>query len=63
MLELAASYTSKFITSNNSNLKYLGIKNLALIVKVNDKYAAAHAAEVLSCLEGNDETLQRIVII
>merc|ERR550539_1225265 len=59
LLELAASNTSRFITSDNHNLKYLGVTVLAQIVQVNASYAAEHQMVVVDCLEDPDETLKR----
>ena len=39
LLETAASHISRFVSSENHNLKYLGIKALAAIVGVNQKCA------------------------
>jgi AP-4 complex subunit epsilon-1 len=39
LLENAASAISRFVTSSNHNLKYLGIVSLTEIVKINPKYA------------------------
>jgi AP-4 complex subunit epsilon-1 len=59
LLELAASNISRFISSDNHNLKYLGVTGLALIVQVNASYAADHQMVVVDCLEDPDETLKR----
>lgn len=37
LLDAAATSISRFITSDNHNLKYLGIKSLAAIVQINSK--------------------------
>ena len=42
LLDAAATSISRFITSDNHNLKYLGIKSLAAIVQINSKYARAY---------------------
>jgi hypothetical protein len=59
LLETAASHIARFVSSENHNLKYLGIKALALIVQVNQKYALDHQMVVVECLEDPDETLKR----
>ena len=37
LLDSAATSISRFITSDNHNLKYLGLKSLAAIVQINTK--------------------------
>nr|CAG4719119.1 unnamed protein product [Naegleria fowleri] len=59
LLESAASAISRFVTSSNHNLKYLGIQALTQIVKINPKYAIQHQMVVIDCLEDTDETLRR----
>lgn len=59
LLELASNNISKFISSENHNLKYLGVTGLAAIVQMNPKYAAPHQMVVVDCLEDPDETLKR----
>ncbi|KAJ1625757.1 Clathrin/coatomer adaptor, adaptin-like protein [Pavlovales sp. CCMP2436] len=59
LLETAANHISRFVSSENHNLKYLGIKALASIVQVNQKYALEHQMVVVDCLEDPDETLKR----
>lgn len=59
LLEAAASSISRFITSENQNLRYLGITALAAIVGVDRKYAAEHQMVVIECMEDPDETLKR----
>lgn len=59
LLEDSAKCTSRFITSENHNLKYLGINALGLIIQVNSKFALDHQLEVIDCLEDSDESLRR----
>ncbi|ETO21015.1 hypothetical protein RFI_16191 [Reticulomyxa filosa] len=59
LLAEAAKCTSRFITSDNHNLKYLGINALASIVQVNPNAAKEHQMVVIDCLEDKDETLRR----
>lgn len=59
LLELAASNISRFISSDNHNLKYLGVTGLAQIVQVNPSYATEHQMVVVDCLEDPDDTLKR----
>mmetsp|Transcript_87521 Transcript_87521/g.137026 ORF Transcript_87521/g.137026 Transcript_87521/m.137026 type:complete len:970 (+) Transcript_87521:186-3095(+) len=59
LLEQAASNISRFISSDNHNLKYLGVTGLAQIVQVNASYAAEHQMVVVDCLEDPDDTLKR----
>ncbi len=59
LLDAAASSIARFIGSDNHNLKYLGVKGLAAIVKDHPRYAAQHQLAVIDCLEDPDETLKR----
>lgn len=59
LLDAAATAISRFIRSDSHNLKYIGIKGLAAIVKDHPKYAADHQMAVIDCLEDSDETLKR----
>jgi len=59
LLDTAASSISRFIRSDSHNLKYIGIKGLAAIVKEHPRYAADHQMAVVDCLEDPDETLKR----
>jgi hypothetical protein len=59
LLDAAATAISRFIRSDSHNLKYIGIKGLATIVKDHPKYAADHQMAVIDCLEDPDETLKR----
>ena len=59
LLDSAATSISKFIRSDSHNLKYVGIKGLAAIVKDHPRYAVDHQMAVIDCLEDPDETLKR----
>lgn len=59
LLDAAATAISRFIRSDSHNLKYIGVKGLAEIVKEYPKYAADHQMAVIDCLEDPDETLKR----
>eukprot|EP00743_Colponemidia_sp_Colp-15_P002166 GILK01002351.1.p1 GENE.GILK01002351.1~~GILK01002351.1.p1 ORF type:complete len:1062 (-),score=193.43 GILK01002351.1:67-3252(-) len=59
LLEAAATSISRFISSDNHNLKYLGVNGLASVVQVNPRYAAEHQMVVVECMEDPDETLKR----
>eukprot|EP00004_Rigifila_ramosa_P013967 TRINITY_DN3136_c0_g1_i1.p1 TRINITY_DN3136_c0_g1~~TRINITY_DN3136_c0_g1_i1.p1 ORF type:complete len:1175 (-),score=295.81 TRINITY_DN3136_c0_g1_i1:102-3452(-) len=59
LIETAANSISRFVTSENHNLKYLGITALGVIVSVNPKYAAQHQSVVIDCLDDPDDTIKR----
>ena len=59
LLDAAATSISRFIRSDSHNLKYIGIKGLASIVKDHPRYATDHQMAVIDCLEDPDETLKR----
>lgn len=59
LIENAAHCISRFISSDNHNLKYTGITGLISIVKINPTYATQHQMVVVDCLEDTDETLKR----
>eukprot|EP01084_Bolivina_argentea_P261513 441958_1 len=61
LLAEAAKCTSRFITSENHNLKYLGINALASIVQINPNAANEHQMIVIGCLEykEQDQTLRQ----
>lgn len=59
LLDEAAKSISRFLASDNNNLKYLGITGLAQVVEQHPKYAAQHQLAVIECLEDFDDTLKR----
>lgn len=59
LLDATATAISRFIRSDSHNLKYIGIKGLAAIVKDHPRYAADHQMAVIDCLEDPDETLKK----
>jgi AP-4 complex subunit epsilon-1 len=59
LLDAAATSISRFIRSDSHNLKYIGIKGLASIVRDHPRYAVDHQLAVIDCLEDPDETLKR----
>lgn len=59
LLDAAAASIARFISSDNHNLKYLGVTGLAAIVKDHPRYAAEHQLAVIDCLEDPDDTLKR----
>jgi AP-4 complex subunit epsilon-1 len=58
LLELAANTISRFLNTDNKNLKYVGITGLSLIVTVNPDYVLKHQNSVIECLEDTDVTLK-----
>ena len=59
LLAAAAENTSRFMTSDNRNLRYIGIDALSAIVSVNPDYAKEHQMVVIDCLEDPDDTFRR----
>ena len=59
LIENAAHCISRFLTSENHNLKYTGITGLISIVKINPTYASRHQMVVVDCLEDTDDTLKK----
>jgi AP-4 complex subunit epsilon-1 len=62
LLEVAAEFISKLLSSQTSNLRYLGIRALSRIVKIDPKYAQEHQHIVIECLEDPDDTIRRMTI-
>ena len=58
LLDTAATSISRFVKSDSHNLKYIGVKGLAAIVRDHPRYAD-HQMAVIDCLEDPDETLKR----
>mmetsp|Transcript_20610 Transcript_20610/g.48958 ORF Transcript_20610/g.48958 Transcript_20610/m.48958 type:complete len:814 (+) Transcript_20610:300-2741(+) len=58
LLTAASDFTSRFLTSENRNVKCIGIDALSAIVQVNPEFAAQHQMVVIDCLEDPDETLK-----
>eukprot|EP00826_Nyctotherus_ovalis_P052657 TRINITY_DN6724_c0_g1_i2.p1 TRINITY_DN6724_c0_g1~~TRINITY_DN6724_c0_g1_i2.p1 ORF type:complete len:903 (-),score=320.36 TRINITY_DN6724_c0_g1_i2:86-2794(-) len=58
LIELASSTISRFLNTDNKNLKYVGVTGLALIVSVNPEYVLKHQNAITECLEDPDETLK-----
>lgn len=59
LLEAAADATSKFLKSDNHNLRYMGIDALGRLIKINPEIAEEHQLAVIDCLEDPDDTLKR----
>ena len=59
MLELTASTISRFIQSENKNLKYIGVTGLAAIVSIDPSYALNHQNVVVDCLDDPDESVKK----
>ncbi|XP_074654446.1 AP-4 complex subunit epsilon-1-like [Tubulanus polymorphus] len=62
LLDRANQCITKFLSARNINLKYLGVKSLSLIVKVNPSYAIPHQDIVIECLEHADQAIRRKVL-
>ena len=58
LLELTATTISRFIISENRNLKYIGIVGLSQIVQINAKYALQHQSVVVDALDDPDQTIR-----
>ena len=59
LVEAAAKQVGRFITSDNRNLRYMGIRALSFIVHVDPAYATEHQMVVIDCLEDSDLTLRK----
>ena len=59
LIEAAAECTSKMLSSQSSNLRYLGITALSRIVKIDTRYAQEHQGIVINCLEDSDDAIRR----
>ncbi|KAK4769235.1 hypothetical protein SAY86_027385 [Trapa natans] len=59
LLEAAAEVISKFLKSDNHNLKYMGIDALGRLIKLSPDVAEQHQLAVIDCLEDPDDTLKR----
>jgi AP-4 complex subunit epsilon-1 len=58
LMDSATTTISRFLSSESHNLKYIGITGLALIVKIDPKYALTYQTLVVDCLEDADDTLK-----
>ena len=59
LIAACAEQCTKFLTSTNANIKYIGITALSKIVKIDSSHARQHQGIVLQCLEDNDDTIRR----
>eukprot|EP00357_Protocruzia_adherens_P036425 CAMPEP_0114990534 /NCGR_PEP_ID=MMETSP0216-20121206/10855_1 /TAXON_ID=223996 /ORGANISM="Protocruzia adherens, Strain Boccale" /LENGTH=968 /DNA_ID=CAMNT_0002353731 /DNA_START=40 /DNA_END=2946 /DNA_ORIENTATION=- len=59
LIETVSNSISRFIASENNNLKFIGVTGLVSIVQINSKYVAKHQGNILECLESGDDTLKR----
>ncbi|CAD8201080.1 unnamed protein product [Paramecium octaurelia] len=59
LLEQAANSVSRFLKSEDNNLKYFGINALTQIVSISQKYVLEHQMTIVDCLESNDDTLKK----
>lgn len=57
-LEASAKITSRFLKSDNHNLKYMGIDALSRIIKINPDFAEEHQLTVIDCLKDPDDTIK-----
>ena len=62
LITSASTTISRFITSENRNLKYIGIDGLSQIVSIDPKFVLQYQGIVVDCLEDMDETLKRKTI-
>ena len=58
LIDLASQTIARFLSSEQHNLKYIGITGLASIVKIDPKYTLSYQALVVDCLEDTDDTLK-----
>eukprot|EP00794_Sanderia_malayensis_P009386 gene9386-10375_t len=61
--EATARRVGLLLVSRNNNLKYLGIKILAHLIKTDVSYAFRHQMTVIDCLNDPDETLKRKTLV
>eukprot|EP01124_Arcella_intermedia_P005746 TRINITY_DN13390_c0_g1_i1.p1 TRINITY_DN13390_c0_g1~~TRINITY_DN13390_c0_g1_i1.p1 ORF type:complete len:1257 (-),score=335.29 TRINITY_DN13390_c0_g1_i1:47-3325(-) len=59
LLSVAAENIARFLVSRDHNLKYLGLKALREITKINPALTVQHHKEVIDCLTNQDEAIQR----
>ncbi|KAJ1610250.1 hypothetical protein OJ253_1290 [Cryptosporidium canis] len=62
LLGIVEELISKFINSDISYLKYIGIKCLSKISVIDPSYAIPHQIVVVDCLEDKDETIRRCTL-
>ncbi|KAL3887140.1 hypothetical protein ACJMK2_027093 [Sinanodonta woodiana] len=62
LLAEAATHVGRFLHSHNPSLKYIGVKCLTALVKVDAKFALDYQALVVESLEDGDEAVQRKMI-
>eukprot|EP00111_Clytia_hemisphaerica_P002601 TCONS_00007391-protein len=59
LMERATNKASVFITSEDYNMKYLGIKALSDFITTDFDYAAKHQQVIINCLQDHDDSLKR----
>ncbi|KAH8738928.1 hypothetical protein FG386_000794 [Cryptosporidium ryanae] len=62
LLDQITEIVSKLLNSGVNYLKYIGIKCLTKITKIDPSYAIPHQMVVIDCLEDKDETLRRCTL-
>ena len=58
LLDIAAKYTSKYISSSDCNQVFVGINALSLLVAVDVNYAIPHQHTLIDLLEDEDQSIR-----
>ncbi|KAL4229907.1 hypothetical protein ACF0H5_010298 [Mactra antiquata] len=59
LLDEAAAHIGKFLQSTSPTLKYIGVKLLVMLVKVNPQYSINYQQLIVKSLENSDVNIQR----